>query len=156
MAISVPEAANDSIAAKISADEAKSYIRIGELAREFEVTPRALRFYEDKGLLKPKRRGSTRLYSEQDRTQLKLVLLGRKIGFPLRDVKHILDLYDSKGVSAQQLKLFLQKSEKQMEWLEKQYAEIEEAVIVLTDLIGQIRDRLAVAPEQRPGGLAAK
>lgn len=65
------------------------YTRIGEMAKMFNVTLRTLRFYEDKGLLSPKRDGSTRLYTRRDRARLKLILLGRKVGFSLRDVKQI-------------------------------------------------------------------
>ena len=140
----------ESAAAEKSATEnVNSYIRIGELAREFDITLRTLRFYEDKGLLQPTRQGMTRLYSERDRVRLRIVLRGRKIGFPLRDMKQILDLYSANGTNIQQLRVFLRKSEKQMEWLEKQYAEIEEAVGELTQFIAEIRARLArlTAPE---------
>jgi DNA-binding transcriptional MerR regulator len=122
--------------------ETEFYIRIGELAREFDVTLRTLRFYEDKGLLQPKRRGMTRLYTERDRARLKLVLLGRRIGFPLRDVKQILDVYGS-GTSMHQMKAFIEKAEKQMTWLEKQHAEVEEAMAELAGLIGDVRTRIA-------------
>ena len=71
--------------------------RIGELSKEFDVTLRTLRFYEDKGLLSPRRIGNTRLYSRADRTRLKLILLGKRVGMSLLDVKEILDLYDPKG-----------------------------------------------------------
>ena len=67
------------------------YIRIGDMAREFGITLRALRFYEDKGLLDPKRQGSTRLYTARDVSRLKLIMLGRKIGFSLREVKQIME-----------------------------------------------------------------
>ena len=68
-------------------DSNEEYTRIGEMAKTFGVTLRTLRFYEDKGLISPKRDGSTRLYSRRDRARLKLILLGRKVGFSLRDVK---------------------------------------------------------------------
>jgi len=119
-----------------------SQIRIGELAREFGVTLRALRFYEDKGLLRPERKGRTRLYSEGDRERLKLILRGRKIGFPLRDMKQILDLYASGSVSAPQLKTFLEKARTQMEWLEQRHSEIEEAAHELSEMIRDLRNRL--------------
>ncbi|WP_011579372.1 MULTISPECIES: MerR family transcriptional regulator [Chelativorans] len=119
-----------------------SYIRIGELAREFDVTLRTLRFYEDKGLLRPKRKGLTRLYSEKDRERLRIILRGRKIGFPLRDMKQILDLYGSTTVSAPQVRTFLQKAKKQMDWLEQQHKEIEEAAKELSDMVRDLRNRL--------------
>lgn len=141
MASTFAWAANAAAAKHISDEE--SYYRIGELAREFDVTLRALRFYEDKGLIRPKRRGTTRLYSSNDRVRLSLILLGRKIGFPLSDVKHILDLYDPRGSNVHQLKTVLDKSERQMKQLEQQYFAIEEAVSELSRLVRDIQNRLA-------------
>ena len=67
---------------------------IRELAREFGITSRTLRFYEDKGLLAPQRRGATRVFSERDRIRLKLALRGKRLGFSLEECKEIIDLYD--------------------------------------------------------------
>ena len=67
---------------------------ITELSREFAVTPRTLRFYEDKGLLSPARRGTTRIYSDRDHTRLKLVLRGIRLGFSLDECREIIDMYD--------------------------------------------------------------
>jgi DNA-binding transcriptional MerR regulator len=67
---------------------------IQELSREFGVTPRALRFYESKGILSPGRRGQTRLFSDKDRTRLKLVLRGKRLGFSLEECLEIMDMYD--------------------------------------------------------------
>ena len=106
--------------------------RIGELAKKYGVTLRTLRFYEDKGLLTPKREGTTRLYSRRDVARLKLILLGRKVGFSLREVKQILDLYDPTGSNTKQLQLALDKSEKQLGRLEKQRVAIDEAISELT------------------------
>ena len=66
---------------------------ISELAREFQVTPRALRFYEDKGLLSPTRDGLNRVYSTRDRARLKLILQGKSVGFSLSDIREILDFF---------------------------------------------------------------
>jgi DNA-binding transcriptional MerR regulator len=66
---------------------------ISQLAREFEVTPRALRFYEDKGLLTPRRDGMNRVYSHRDRAKLQLILRGKRVGLSLIEIKEILDLY---------------------------------------------------------------
>jgi DNA-binding transcriptional MerR regulator len=104
------------------------FLRIGEMAKEYGVTLRTLRFYEDKGLLTPKRDGSTRLYSRRDRTRLKLILLGRKVGFSLRDVKHLMDLYDPSGANTKQLRVVLDKSEKQLGRLQKQRMVIDDAI----------------------------
>ena len=83
--------------------------RIGDLAREFGVTLRTLRFYEDKGLLKPQRNGVTRLYSKRDRARLKLILLGKRLGFSLTEVKRMIELYDPQGKNQTQLKVALKK-----------------------------------------------
>jgi len=80
---------------------------IQQLAQEFAVTPRALRFYEDKGLIAPARRGQTRLYSDRDRTRLRLALRGRRLGFSLEECREIIDLYNPKqpGGARQLLRL---------------------------------------------------
>ena len=126
---------------EVEADE--GYYRIGDMAREFDVTLRTLRFYEDKGLLSPKREGSTRLYSRRDRTRLQLILLGRKVGFTLRDVKQMIDLYDPKGTNAKQLRVTLEKSEKQMNRLVKQREALNEAMADLGQLIDTVRGKLS-------------
>ena len=113
------------------------------MARKHGVTLRALRFYEDKGLIAPKRDGSTRLYSRRDNARLKLILLGRKIGFSLRDVKQIMDLYDPSGTNTKQLQLALEKSEKQMSRLQKQRAAVDEALQELSNIMSIVRDQLA-------------
>jgi DNA-binding transcriptional MerR regulator len=121
----------------------KEFARIGEMASAFGVTLRALRFYEDKGLLSPHREGTTRLYTRRDRARLKLILLGRKIGFSLRDVKQMIDLYDPTGSNAKQLRTALEKSEKQLGRLQKQRAAIDEAISELENLMTAVRRMLA-------------
>lgn len=117
--------------------------RIGEMAKMFGVTLRTLRFYEDKGLLKPIRDGATRLYTRRDKARLKLILLGRKIGFSLREVKQMLDLYDPTGSNVRQLRVTLEKSEKQLARLNKQRMLIEEAIADLQQLMTVVREKLA-------------
>jgi DNA-binding transcriptional MerR regulator len=119
------------------------HIRIGEMAKRHGVTLRTLRFYEDKGLLAPKREGSTRLYMRRDNARLKLILLGRKIGFPLRDVKQIIDLYDPSGPNIKQLKHALDKSEKQLARLHHQRNAIDEAIGELNVMMQAVRSMLA-------------
>jgi len=121
----------------------EEYTRIGEMAKTFGVTLRTLRFYEDKGLIHPKRDGSTRLYTRRDRARLKLILLGRKVGFSLRDVKQMMDLYDPKGANTKQLRLMLEKSDKQLGRLQKQRAAIDEAITELSDTMAVARRMLA-------------
>ena len=85
----------------------KSSFTISDMAREFGVTLRRLRFYEDKHLLNPRRDGMNRLYSRRDRARLKLVLMGKKVGFSLAEIKDMLDLYDLKDGQATQLQAAL-------------------------------------------------
>lgn len=139
---------NQAGAAVPSNDDAVSetqeeYTRIGEMAKTYGVTLRTLRFYEDKGLISPKRDGSTRLYSRRDKARLKLIMLGRKVGFSLRDVKQMMDLYDPNGANTKQLRLTIDKSEKQLARLQKQRAAIDEAISELSDTMAIVRKLLA-------------
>lgn len=120
------------------------YIRIGDMAKQFDVTLRTLRFYEDKGLLNPKREGNTRLYTQRDVTRLKLIMLGRKVGFSLREVKQIMDLYDPENGSVKQLRTLIDKSERQLTRLEKQRSAIEEAIGDLKNAMTGWRSALAL------------
>lgn len=122
---------------------ADGHIRIGDMARRFGVTLRTLRFYEDKGLLTPRREGSTRLYTSRDVSRLKLIMLGRKVGFSLREVKQVMDLYDPAGSNAKQLRTLVEKSERQLVRLEKQRAAIEEAIAELKSVAAGWRNALA-------------
>jgi DNA-binding transcriptional MerR regulator len=126
------------------------YLRIGDMAKQFGVTLRTLRFYEDKGLLTPKREGNARLYSSRDVTRLKLILLGRKVGFSLREVKQIMDLYDPAGSNTKQLRTAIDKSERQLLKLEKQRASIEEAICELKGAVASWRLALAARQQAVP------
>ena len=113
------------------------------MAKRHGVTLRTLRFYEDKGLLAPRREGSTRLYTRRDNARLKLILLGRKVGFPLREVKKMIDLYDPSGSNTRQLKYVLDKSEQQLARLHNQRMEIGEAIEELNVAMMAVRSMLA-------------
>lgn len=126
----------------ISSAVKKRIYSISELAREFGVTPRALRFYEDKGLLSPDREGLNRVYSNRDRARLKLILSGRKVGFSLNDIREILDLYDLDDNQRAQLRQAYKKHQQQVEVLEQQRIEIDEAIVMLRDGINWIGERL--------------
>jgi DNA-binding transcriptional MerR regulator len=143
MTMTFNSADNQTASESMAADAGDDHLRIGDMAKQFGVTLRALRFYEDKGLLDPKREGSTRLYTRRDRARLKLVLLGRKVGFSLREVKQMLDLYDPTGSNMRQLKLTLEKSEKQLTRLKKQRDLVDEAIGELSELMGVVRQKLA-------------
>jgi len=99
---------------------------IGDLARELDVTPRAIRFYEDEGLLSPKREGSRRIYSKRDYVRLKLILRGKRLGFSLADVREMLALYDSAPDERPQLEKFVAALGARREQLERQREEIDE------------------------------
>jgi DNA-binding transcriptional MerR regulator len=124
--------------------------RIGDLAKEFGVSLRTLRFYEDKGLLTPERVGSTRLYRHRDVARLKLILLGRKVGFSLREVKQIMDLYDPHGTNIRQMKTLLDRSNRQLGRLQKQRAELDAAIETLGEVIGTAKEKLAALPSGKP------
>ncbi len=121
---------------------ADGYKRIGDVAKEFGVTLRTLRFYEDKGLLSPRREGTTRLYTHRDIGRLKLIMFGRKVGFSLREVKQMLDLYDPSGGSQKQLKVVLERSERQLARLEKQRSAVDEAIVELKSAMTDWRNAL--------------
>ena len=95
-----PSTAGRNKAAKAQA--AKSFT-ITELAAEFDVTPRAIRFYEDVGLLEPTRAGRNRVYSQRERTRLKLTLRGKRLGLSLQEIKQLVDMYDSPSDTKPQL-----------------------------------------------------
>ncbi|TGQ65167.1 MAG: MerR family DNA-binding transcriptional regulator [Mesorhizobium sp.] len=126
----------------MSVESGEDLVRIGEMAKKYGVTLRTLRFYEDKGLLNPQRDGSTRLYTRRDKARLKLILLGRKVGFSLRDVKQMMDLYDPTGSNTKQLRLALDKSEKQLARLQKQRALIDDAINELSGSMSAVRQML--------------
>ena len=98
---------------------------IGELAREFDLTTRAIRFYEDMGLLAPRRAGLQRIYSARDRARLTLTLRAKRLGLKLTEAKEILDMYDSPRDTAAQLQRFLGVLGSHREQLEAQMAELQ-------------------------------
>lgn len=82
------------------------FMTIREMCDAFDVTPRTLRFYEQKELLAPRREGTRRLFTRRDRARLKLILRGRRFGVPLEEIRRLLDLYETKGAEAQALQSF--------------------------------------------------
>ena len=98
---------------------------ISELAREFGVTTRTIRYYEDQGLLSPKREGSNRVFQNRDRVRLKLALRGKRLGFSLGEIRELFELYDVSRDERRQLEEFLQKLERRRALLEQQREDIE-------------------------------
>jgi DNA-binding transcriptional MerR regulator len=103
---------------------------IGDLAREFGVTLRTLRFYEDRGLISPRRDGTARIYDARDRERLSVILKGKQLGFTLTEIRAMLD-EDRTGSNAANLRLSPDQIEDQIRHLEQQKAEIEEALAEL-------------------------
>jgi DNA-binding transcriptional MerR regulator len=120
-----------------AADAAPQRYTITELAQEFDVTARAIRFYEDVGLLTPERAGRNRVYTQRDRTRLKLTLRGKRLGLSLQEVKQLVDLYDSPSDTSTQLQAFLAVLGEHRRQLEQQREDIE---ITLAE-IGQHEER---------------
>jgi DNA-binding transcriptional MerR regulator len=110
---------------------------ITELAAEFDITPRAIRFYEDMGLLEPSRSGRNRVYTHRDRTRLKLTLRGKRLGLALQEIKQLVDMYDSHSDTAAQLSAFLAVLQQHRRQLRQQLDDIE---ITLAE-IGQHEER---------------
>lgn len=121
------EIGNDVLTASTSDTGPLSY-SIGDLAKEFGVTLRTLRFYEDKNLLNPRREGMARIYSRRDRARLKLVLMGKKVGFSLTEIKDMLDLYDLRDGQVTQLRVALDRFTEQINVLRQQRADVDQAI----------------------------
>jgi len=98
---------------------------ISELAREFDVTPRAIRFYEAEGLLAPRREGQRRIYTPRDRTRLKLTLRGKRLGLTLSEIRELIDMYEPGRDERPQLERFLAVLESHKKSLVQQRADIE-------------------------------
>ena len=107
---------------------------VTELARELGVTPRAIRFYEDQGLICPQRAGNTRVYSHRDRARMILILRGKRLGFTLRDIKEFLDLYATDVAQVEQMQLLLKKVRARSRLLEDQRRALEETLRELKDI----------------------
>jgi len=127
---------------------------ITELAAEFDITPRAIRFYEDMGLLEPSRSGRNRVYTQRDRTRLKLTLRGKRLGLSLQDIKQLVDMYDSESDTATQLKAFLGVLQQHRRQLEQQLDDIEVTLSEITQHEKRCQVLLAEAVTQklRPAG----
>ncbi len=115
---------------------------ITELATEFAITPRTLRFYEDKGLLRPARQGNARIYRRRDRARLRLILRGKRLGFSLADIQEMLDLYDLGDGQVTQLRTLLARSRERLAALADQRRDVDEAIGELTEVCQAIEQGL--------------
>lgn len=103
---------------------------LSELAKEFDITTRSIRFYEDLGLLTPERKGNTRIYNGRDRIRLKLILRGKRLGFSLADIKELFELYDT-DQSTEQLNYMIRLIEEKKAALQQQANDIQAVMMEL-------------------------
>jgi len=123
---------------------------VTELAKQLDMTPRAIRFYEDKGLITPQRVGTTRVFSARDRARMILILRGKRLGFSLSEIREYLDLYDADITQQAQMKLLAAGVAKRRAQLLAQRQAIDEALAELDDIAAQTRAALqAPAPRTR-------
>ena len=115
---------------------------ISDLAREFDVTPRAIRFYEDQGRLAPRRDGQRRIYTPRDRTRLKLTLRGKRLGLTLSEIRELIDMYEPGRDERPQLERFLSVLESHKASLVQQRADIEAQLSELEAFEKRIKKRL--------------
>jgi DNA-binding transcriptional MerR regulator len=115
---------------------------VTQLALNLGVTARTIRFYEDKGLISPRRAGNNRVYTLRDRARMILILRGKKLGFTLREIKEYLDLYDADPTHAKQLRLLLKAVQDRIAQLEDQRVALDEALGELRNVEAQTNNAL--------------
>jgi DNA-binding transcriptional MerR regulator len=115
---------------------------IRQLTKEFSVTTRTLRFYEDEGMVAPERRGQTRIYSIRDRARIVLILRGRRLGFSLAEIREYLGLYD-RNLSVKQLLHARRKFEERITAFERQKVDIDTSIAELKRSISEVEERMA-------------
>lgn len=126
---------------------------IGELAAMFGVTHRAIRFYEDRGLLAPKRVGKTRIFGDRDRVRLGFILRGKRLGFSLAEIRDWLDLYDGEDGARRQYQTLLQESRKRIADLERQRDDLNEMLNELKSIEALALDNLDPSEGQTPASI---
>jgi DNA-binding transcriptional MerR regulator len=122
--------------------ESRDLFAIADLASEFGISTRAIRFYEAKGLLHPERVGGTRVFRRRDRARLILILRGKRLGFSLRDISDYLSLYDAHSQTAQ-VNLLVQKVDERLTLLEQQLGDLQTTIAELREIRKLADDRLA-------------
>ncbi len=123
-------------------DVAGQLYSVTQLGLDLGVSARTIRFYEDKGLIAPRRAGNNRVYTQRDRARMILILRGKKLGFSLRDIKEYLDLYDADPTHAKQLRLLIKAVRSRIDQLEEQRVALDEALGELIEVEAQAYDAL--------------
>ena len=123
-------------------EKERAEFSIGELATEFDVTPRAIRFYEDQGLLAPRRDGQRRIYTPRDRTRLKLTLRGKRLGLTLAEIRELIDMYEPGRDERPQLERFREVLEAHRRSLLQQRADIEAQLSEIATFEKRVRKQL--------------
>jgi DNA-binding transcriptional MerR regulator len=132
-------------------EEGNRLYAIGELADEFNVTTRTIRFYESKGLISPARRGVARAYSRRDRARLKLILRGKNLGFSLEEIAEYLKLYDADPAQIAQTQMLLSRVEQAIDELQAKRADLDRTIKDLKDIRAQCVEHLRNKGAGRPG-----
>lgn len=122
--------------------EKRDLFAIADLAKEFGISTRAIRFYESKGLLQPDRVGGTRVFRRRDRARLILILRGKRLGFSLRDISEYLSLYDTDGTRTAQVQLLIEKVDERLSLLRQQLQDLETTISELTEIRDLADERL--------------
>ncbi|MEX2198981.1 MAG: MerR family DNA-binding transcriptional regulator [Burkholderiales bacterium] len=123
-------------------EKERAEFSIGELAREFDVTPRAIRFYEAEGLLAPRRDGQRRIYTPRDRTRLKLTLRGKRLGLTLSEIRDLIDMYEPGRDERAQLERFLAVLESHKAALERQREDVAAQLAEIAAFEKKVRKQL--------------
>ena len=120
---------------------------IRQMCEAFDVTPRTLRFYEARELIFPERRGQHRLYDRRDRARLTLILRGKRFGFSLEQIRQLLELYEPGGANRAQIAATIAIARDRLDDMERQYAELREAIVELKSQLTDAESRLAAVPD---------
>jgi len=122
---------------------------IGDLAKEFDITTRSIRFYEDQGLIAPTRKGQTRIYNQRDRVRLKLILRGKRLGFSLAETGRLFELYDADRSSATQLHTMMELISQKKADLNQQLKDIKAVLMELNNLEKSCQDTLTAIEQNK-------